>query len=387
MPIMTKDSTSADDAIDQPAALSRSDETLGSFLKRHRQSQGKDLEEIAKKIRIHASSLRAIEEDNPKALPAEVFTRGFVKNYAQYLGLDPNEALAWYIEQNNADVRPTEKINVQEVLAGEALAEVQTFPMGRFIGFFLIAGLLFLAGYLVLSFLNSSAPPPDISTKEAPPQVLVAPQPPLPVPVAGEPVAEPVIGSVGTEQAVVPPVAQGGVPAPALSPPSAAPEEKNAAALPEKAGQSVEAKKVEGEAPGVKKKTDDGKPIIMPQAVKEKPAPAPEPQEAAKPAPIPATVKPAPAAAVAPSSVIKDPGMNYVLEAKFTEPTWISVQIDREKKKSSTYQPGDRAVWQAEKKISVFVGNAGGVVFTLNGKPVPSLGKSMDSARVSFPAE
>lgn len=373
MPLMTKDSTSADDAIDQPVALSRSDETLGSFLKRHRQSQGKDLEEIAKKIRIHASTLRAIEEDNPKALPAEVFTRGFVKNYAQYLGLDPNEALAWYIEQNNGDARPTEKINVQEVLAGEALAEVQTFPMGRFIGFFLIAGLLFLAGYLVLGFLNSSAPPTDIVTKETPPQVLV--EQPLPAPVAGVPVSESAIGSVGTEQAAVPPVAQGGMPAP----PSAGAEEKKAAALPEKAGQVAETKKVEGEqAPEVKKKTDDGKPIIVPQAVKEKPAPSPESQE---------VVKPAPTAAVAPSSVIKDPGMNYVLEAKFTEPTWISVQIDREKKKSSTYQPGDRAVWQAEKKISVFVGNAGGVVFTLNGKPVPTLGKSMDSARVSFPAE
>src|SRR3989338_7700519 len=114
---MTKDSPSADDATGQPTALSRSDETLGSFLKRHRQNQGKELEEIAEKTRIHASTLRAIEEDNPKALPAEVFARGFVKNYAQYLGLDPNEALAWYIEQNAGEAKPPEKINVQEVLA------------------------------------------------------------------------------------------------------------------------------------------------------------------------------------------------------------------------------------------------------------------------------
>ncbi len=129
MSLMTKDSPSADDATGQPTALSRADETLGSYLKRHRQNQGKDLDEIAHKTRIHASTLRAIEEDNPKALPAEVFARGFVKNYAQYLGLDPNEALAWYIEQNNGETRPTEKINVQEVLAGEVMAEVQTFPM------------------------------------------------------------------------------------------------------------------------------------------------------------------------------------------------------------------------------------------------------------------
>ncbi len=374
---MTKDSPSADDATGQPTALSRSDETLGSFLKRHRQNQGKELEEIAEKTRIHASTLRAIEEDNPKALPAEVFARGFVKNYAQYLGLDPNEALAWYIEQNAGEARPTEKINVQEVLAGEAMAEAQTFPVGRFIIFFIVAGVLLFAGYLVLSFLNSSAPPVDISTKETIPQVQVEPQSPPTVPVPGEPGTEPIVGSVGTEQA--PPVTQSGTQAPALPlplPPVSSPVKSGPE---EKAGQ-VEPQKVDGEQGlGIKKKTDDGKPIIFPQAIKEKPVPTPEHQEMTKPAPV---------SVVAPTlSTVKAPGMNYVLEAKFTESTWLSVQIDKEKKKSAIYQPGDHMVWQAEKKIALFVGNAGGVVLTLNGKPVPSLGKSMDSARISFPTE
>ncbi|MCX5865769.1 MAG: DUF4115 domain-containing protein [Deltaproteobacteria bacterium] len=380
---MTKDSLSADDATGQPTALSRSDETLGSFLKRHRQNQGKELEEIAEKTRIHASTLRAIEEDNPKALPAEVFARGFVKNYAQYLGLDPNEALAWYIEQNAGEARPPEKINVQEVLAGEAMAEAQTFPVGRFIIFFIVAGVLLFAGYLVLSFLNSSAPPVDISTKDTTPQAQVEQQQPLTVPVPSEPGTESTVGAVGTEQS--PPVTQSGAQAPAPSlPPVPSPvkpgqEEKKALSLPEKVGQ-VEPQKVDGEPGlGVKKKTDDGKPIIFPQAIKEKPVPPPEHQE---------VVKPAPVSVVAPTlSTVKAPGMNYVLEAKFTESTWLSVQIDKEKKKSAIYQPGDHMVWQAEKKIALFVGNAGGVVLTLNGKPVPSLGKSMDSARVSFPTE
>lgn len=79
--------------------------------------------------------------------------------------------------------------------------------------------------------------------------------------------------------------------------------------------------------------------------------------------------------------------MNYVLEAKFTAPTWLSVQVDKEKKKSAIYQPGDYLVWQAEKKISLFIGNAGGIILTLNGKPVPPLGKIMDSKHISFPAE
>jgi len=364
MSLMTKDSPAADDATGQPAALSRSDETLGSFLKRHRLSQGKDLEEIAKKTRIHASSLRAIEEDNPKALPAEVFTRGFVKNYAQYLGLDPNEALAWYIEQNNGDARPTEKINVQEVLAGEALAEVQTFPSGRFIAFFIVAAVFFLIGYLILDFLNSSVPPPEISKKEVIPHAQVEPPPPVAAPVTAEPGTEPgVAGDVAPEPASA--ETQGAVQEPVLSQPVASPE---------KAGQAVAPPKVDG-AQGleVKKKTDEGKPVIFPQAVKEKPVAAP---------PVP----PAPVAAPIPSTV-KAPGMNYVLEAKFTMPTWLSVQVDKEKKKSAIYQPGDYMVWQAEKKISLFIGNAGGIILTLNGKQVPPLGKPTDSKHISFPAE
>ena len=382
---MTKDSKFVDNATNQSVALSRANETLGSFLKRHRQSLGKDLDEIAEKTRIHASTLRAIEEDNPKALPAEVFARGFVKNYAQYLGLDPSEALAWYIEQNSGEARPTEKINVQEVLAGEAMAEVQTFPLGRFIVFFIVVGLLFLAGYLVLSFLNSSAPPVDIPTKEPAPHAQVEQQPPLNAPVIGEPGVAPAV--VGAEQASS--VTQSGAQEATLSQSGAdaaktGQVENQALSLPEKAGQGGEARKTEGaQDPEVKKKTVDGKPIIYPQAIKEKPGQTLAPQELAKPA----TVSP-PAPVVAPTlSTVKAPGMNYVLEAKFTEPTWLSVQIDKEKKKSAIYQPGDHMVWQAGKKISLFVGNAGGLVLTLNGKPVPSLGKSMDSARISFPTE
>jgi cytoskeleton protein RodZ len=369
---MTKDSPSADDATGQPAALSRTDETLGSFLKRHRQEQGKDLDEIAEKTRIHASTLRAIEEDNPKALPAEVFARGFVKNYAQYLGLDPNEALAWYIEQNDGDARPTEKINVQEVLAGEAMAEARTFPMGRFVIFFMVVGVLFFAGYLVLSFLNSSAPPVDMATQDTTPQAQGEQQSLPAAPGTGEPGSESVPGNLGA--------GPGGTPDPALaSLPGSSPvmpgqEEQQTLSPPEKAGQLGEPQAAEGEQ--VKKKTDDGKPIMYPQAVKEKPVPAP----AASPAP------PAPIAAPTPSAV-KAPGMNYVLEARFTAPTWLSVQVDKEKKKSAIYQPGDYLVWQAEKKISLFVGNAGGIILTLNGKQVPPFGKLSDSKHISFPAE
>lgn len=359
---MTKDSTSADDATGQPAALSRSEETLGSFLKRHRLSQGKELDDIAKKTRIHASTLLAIEEDNPKALPAEVFARGFIKNYAQYLGLDPNEALAWYIEQNNGEARPTEKINVQEVLAGEAMAEGRTFPGGRFLIFLAVVGGLFFAVYLVLGFLNSAAPPVNTSSQDTMHQPMVEQQTSPPAPVIGEPGVEAGAVDMGAEQthSLTPGEPQGVTPSAPVAVPAAT---------------GVEVKK----PLPISEKVDGTKPVIVPQAFKEKPGQSTELHQ---------EIKPAPAAVVPPPvSLVKAPGMNYVLEAKFTDTTWLSVQIDKEKKKSGIYQKGDHLVWQAEKKISLFVGNAGGIVLSLNGKPVPSIGKSMESARVSFPAE
>ncbi|HCC55425.1 MAG TPA: hypothetical protein DEQ20_10975 [Desulfobulbaceae bacterium] len=308
---MAKESKSADDAQGQSVTLARPDETLGSFLKRQRQSQGKNLEEIAEKTHIHASTLRAIEEDNPKALPAEVFTRGFVRNYAQYLGLDPITVLSWYIEQHAGEVRSTEDRNVQEVLAGEIMAEAWTFPMGRLIVFFLVVGAFFLAGYLVLDFLNSSALPIALYKKEVQTQTLVNQVPPL--------------------------VAQNG--------------ESQASRLSEADSKSDKRGQEENQ----------NRPEI---------------------------VQVPPVAVVVPViSATKAREAHYVLEAKFLETTWVSVQIDKEKKKSVTYQSGDHEVWEAEKNISLLVGNAGGVVLTLNGKPLPSLGKSMQIGRISLPAE
>lgn len=373
---MTKDSTSVGEASGQSAAGSPSAEAIGSFLKRHRQSQGKDLEEVADQTHISVSILQAIEEDNFKALPAEVFTRGFVRNYAQHLGLDPSEALAWYIAQHGGEERPTEKINVKEVLAGEAMAEIRTFPLGRFSVFFLVVAVLFLVGYLFFGFPNSSVLPFNIFTKDATPVAVVGP--PVPVaPVTGGSKAESGAEKFGREQAE--PLAQDPSPLSGATPEKTGQEEKNSLSVPEKEGEGGEASKVGGEqSQAVKKKTEALPPVIVPQSFLEKQTQNPLSQDSGNSAAV---------LSLPASSAEKSPEMNYVLEAKFTEETWLSVQRDTEKAKSATYHPGDYAVWQAEKNISLFVGNAGGLVLTLNGTLVSPFGKSRESARLSFPVQ
>ncbi len=82
-------------------------EFTGELLRRVRESQGIDLEEISKKTKISVSHLRAIENDAFQDLPAEVYARGFVSQVAQMLGLDATQATRTYIRRVRAARRST----------------------------------------------------------------------------------------------------------------------------------------------------------------------------------------------------------------------------------------------------------------------------------------
>lgn len=74
-------------------------EYSGALLTKVRESQGIDLEEIAKKTKISLIHLRAIEDEDFAALPAEVYTRGFVGQLARLLGLDSTQASRTYLRR------------------------------------------------------------------------------------------------------------------------------------------------------------------------------------------------------------------------------------------------------------------------------------------------
>jgi flagellar biosynthesis protein FlhG len=74
----------------------------GELLQRVRESQGIELEEISQKTKISVSHLRAIESDAFDSLPAEVYTRGFVQQVAQLLGLDATQATRTYVRRLRA---------------------------------------------------------------------------------------------------------------------------------------------------------------------------------------------------------------------------------------------------------------------------------------------
>ncbi len=71
-------------------------ESIGSFLKRQRELKAMSIAEVSRVTRIPATTLSAIESDHFDDLPGEVFVRGFLRSYAQAVGVVPNEVLARY---------------------------------------------------------------------------------------------------------------------------------------------------------------------------------------------------------------------------------------------------------------------------------------------------
>jgi cytoskeletal protein RodZ len=62
--------------------------TLGETLRQARLDKGVSLAEAARDTRIRRSYLEALEAEDLASLPPAVYTRGFVRSYAEYLGLD-----------------------------------------------------------------------------------------------------------------------------------------------------------------------------------------------------------------------------------------------------------------------------------------------------------
>jgi cytoskeleton protein RodZ len=67
--------------------------SVGRRLAAARQKLGITVEEVAEKLKLLPRQIQAIEADDFGNLPGPVFARGFVRNYARLVNLDPEELL------------------------------------------------------------------------------------------------------------------------------------------------------------------------------------------------------------------------------------------------------------------------------------------------------
>jgi helix-turn-helix protein len=124
---------------------------IGNSLRTARERQGLGYPEIELATKIRAKYIRALEEEDFTAIPGDAYIRGFLRTYAEYLGLDGDVYVdeyasrfltSWYDEAPQRPpgrrIRPRERSlgrkSVILVLAGIALVTVLVFVAWRYGG-------------------------------------------------------------------------------------------------------------------------------------------------------------------------------------------------------------------------------------------------------------
>ena len=300
---------------------------LGQWLREARQARGLSLEQVEAETRIRTKFLTALEEGNYDELPAEVYTKGFLRNYALFLGLDPAEALAKY-EKRDIGRRSGEP-NLFHPLEVALFRATGGRLRGRLVLLILIAALLTAVLWAWQAGRLAWLPPLTLFRS------------------ASLPVATPVLDHTSTptsQPAAIDTRQATPTRTPSLTPTSGPGASPTASPTP--------------------------RPTSTPGAL---PSPTKRPVEPPTPTATPtqAAVEPPTAA---PTPTLK-PGIGVTLQVTITEQSWIEVTLDGIGEFRGMLNTGEQRTWQARREIILLAGNAGGVQATVNGEFLGTLGE------------
>lgn len=82
-----------------PPEVTPDTEFNGPLIRQVRESKGIELEDVSQKTKVGMPYLRAIEEDDFSSLPAPVYVRGFVTEFAKFLALDAVQVSRTYVKR------------------------------------------------------------------------------------------------------------------------------------------------------------------------------------------------------------------------------------------------------------------------------------------------
>ncbi len=122
-----------------------------------RERKGVDLYRAERDTKIRARYLAALERGDYKELPGAVYTKGFLRNYALYLGLDPEEVLLeWRHERGDArEVAPL--LAVPQPLAAPRAG--LNFSPGVIVAALMTVGVVVFIAYVGMQLLRYNKPP------------------------------------------------------------------------------------------------------------------------------------------------------------------------------------------------------------------------------------
>lgn len=340
--------TGAQPALPEASAAGGRYEGVGYSLKVVRERRGLSLAEVSSRLRIRRPYLEAIETGAFGELPGAVYINGFLRQYADFLGLDADHVLKTYQSEANAPAQRT----------------VLNFPMPRpeerRPRLWLVSGALVLAAIVyVLWYQHQETLRFGQDLIQAVPSRLADMVP------ASQPIAPAALPEPAAPQAAAQPAAPAPAAVPAMPAAAAPPATASAPAMPALPPAAIPAPVTTAAAPAIASPAPA--PVIAPPVV----AP-PAAETAANPAPAPAAPTEA-APAAAPQTFGAPADSRIRLEA--TAPAWVQVRgPNNEQIFTRLLNPGERYAVPDRAGLILLTGNAGGLRLVIDGKELPPLG-------------
>lgn len=94
--------------------------SAGQMLHHAREQQGLSRQAVADKLFLKVTTVEDIEQDKIDASMSVTFTKGYVRNYAKFLGLDPQRVLAEFDKNQAAGQSPAKLQSFSQRVAKEA---------------------------------------------------------------------------------------------------------------------------------------------------------------------------------------------------------------------------------------------------------------------------
>ena len=128
----------------------------GERLREERLRKNLKLQDVEKATRIKASFLAAIERGDYKKLPSSAYAQGFVRNYAEFLGLPVRQILAVF--RREFDERKEYRVLPDSISGREEMAGRHFRIKRRFLVIFALV--VFVIGFMLYQFRFAVLNPP-----------------------------------------------------------------------------------------------------------------------------------------------------------------------------------------------------------------------------------
>jgi cytoskeleton protein RodZ len=162
--------------------------SFGDWLRRQRELREISLRDIAERTKISLRYLEAMEADRFDLLPAPIFAKGFLREYARYVGLSPDDVVNHYLSVHHPEELADPKEDTK-VRSRPKPVDPGPTPMRRNWSWGLLlalAGLILLVVVALLAYFadrrHEEQRSPNTNTTQAPPIAA-----PLPTQVSNQP--------------------------------------------------------------------------------------------------------------------------------------------------------------------------------------------------------